>query len=77
MAMTGYRPNFDFLKKIGIDLSTDAKCIPYYNHDTMETNLPGIYLAGVVCGGMDTHLWFIENSRIHAEIIVTDILAKS
>jgi thioredoxin reductase (NADPH) len=76
MAMTGYRPNFDFLKKIGIHLSTDAKCIPHYQHDTMETNLPGIYLAGVVCGGMDTHLWFIENSRIHAEMILKDIIEK-
>jgi thioredoxin reductase (NADPH) len=76
MAMTGYRPNFEFLKKIGIKLSTDAKCIPHYNHDTMETNLEGVYLAGVVCGGMDTHLWFIENSRIHADMIVGDIVEK-
>jgi thioredoxin reductase (NADPH) len=76
MAMTGYRPNFDFLKKIGIHLSTDAKCIPYYNHETMETNLKGVYLAGVVCGGMDTHLWFIENSRIHADMIVGHIMRK-
>jgi thioredoxin reductase (NADPH) len=76
MAMTGYRPNFEFLKKMGIVLSTDEKSIPEYNPDTMETNLPGIYLAGVVCGGMDTHLWFIENSRIHAEMIVNDIVEK-
>jgi thioredoxin reductase (NADPH) len=76
MAMTGYRPNFEFLKKMGIELSTDEKCLPQYNAETMETNLPGIYLAGVVCGGMDTHLWFIENSRIHAEMIVNDIVSK-
>jgi thioredoxin reductase (NADPH) len=76
MAMTGYRPNFDFLKKMGIVLSEDAKCLPHYNSQTMETNLKGIYLAGVVCGGMDTHLWFIENSRIHADMIVNDILSK-
>ncbi|HTI61475.1 YpdA family putative bacillithiol disulfide reductase [Mucilaginibacter sp.] len=76
MAMTGYRPNFEFLKKIGINLSTDAKLLPEYNKETMETNLKGIYLAGVVCGGMDTHLWFIENSRIHAEMIVGDIVRK-
>ena len=75
MAMTGYKPNFEFLKKLGIILSDD-KCIPYYNHQTMETNLPGLYLAGVVCGGMDTHLWFIENSRIHAEMILNDIVQK-
>jgi thioredoxin reductase (NADPH) len=76
MAMTGYRPNFEFLDKIGIHLSKDEKFIPEYNPQTMETNLKGMYLAGVVCGGMDTHLWFIENSRIHAEMIVGDIIGK-
>jgi len=75
MAMTGYKPNFEFLKKLGITL-TDDKFIPNYNPETMETNLPGLYLAGVVCGGMDTHLWFIENSRIHADMIVEDIVRK-
>jgi len=75
MAMTGYKPNFDFLKKMGIKLSED-KFIPQYNHETMETNVPGMYLAGVVCGGLDTHLWFIENSRVHADMILADIVAK-
>jgi len=72
MAMTGYRPNFEFLKKIGITLTED-KFIPHYNPETMETNMKGLYLAGVVVGGMDTHLWFIENSRIHADMIIGDI----
>jgi thioredoxin reductase (NADPH) len=76
MAMTGYKPNFNFLKRVGINLSTDGRYIPQYNPDTMETNLPGVYLAGVVCGGMDTHLWFIENSRVHADMILGDILNK-
>jgi thioredoxin reductase (NADPH) len=75
MAMTGYKPNFDFLKKLGIILSED-KFVPQYNPETMETNLPGLYLAGVVCGGLDTHLWFIENSRVHADMIMNDIVAK-
>ncbi len=75
MAMTGYKPNFDFLKKIGITLTAD-KFIPTYNPDTMETNIPGLYLAGVVCGGLDTHLWFIENSRVHADMIISDIITK-
>jgi thioredoxin reductase (NADPH) len=75
MAMTGYKPNFDLLKKWGLNLSED-KFIPQYNPETMETNLPGVYLAGVVCGGLDTHLWFIENSRIHADMIVEDIVRK-
>jgi len=75
MAMTGYKPNFDFLKKMGIKLSKD-KFVPQYNPITMESNVPGMYLAGVVVGGMDTHLWFIENSRIHADMIISDIVAK-
>jgi len=75
MAMTGYKPNFNFLKKLGITLSED-KFVPQYNPDTMESNMPGMYLAGVVVGGMDTHLWFIENSRIHADMIVDDIVKK-
>ena len=76
LAMTGYLPDFDFLKNSGIHLQGD--CLnPFYKEETMETNIPNLYLAGVVCGGKDTHLWFIENSRIHAEIIVRNILANS
>jgi len=71
--LTGYRPNFDFLKSMGISLSPDKRRIPTYNENTMETNVPGIYLAGVICGGMETHKWFIENSRIHAKIIMDHI----
>lgn len=75
LAMTGYLPDFDFLKNSGIELQGD--CLnPVYNPETMETNISGLYLAGVVCGGKDTHLWFIENSRIHAEMIVKNILSK-
>lgn len=75
LAMTGYLPDFEFLKNIGLDLK--GECLnPNYNPETMESNISGIYLAGVVCGGKDTHLWFIENSRIHAKQIVNDILNK-
>ena len=74
LALTGYRPNFAFLKKLGIDLSDDGKKIPAYNPETMETNIGGLYLAGVICGGLETHKWFIENSRIHAQIIMNAIL---
>ena len=76
MAMTGYQPNFGFLEKVGIALSHDEKRHPTHNPETMETNMPRIYLAGVVCGGMDTRKWFIENSRIHAVKIVRHILEK-
>jgi len=73
LALTGYQPNFAFLEKIGIQLSDDASRQPRHNPDTMETNIPGLFLAGVVCGGMNTHLWFIENSRVHATQIVKRI----
>lgn len=76
IAATGYQPNFSFLQDIGVQLSADGNFYPAYNPETQETNLPGLYLAGVICGGMDTHVWFIENSRIHAERIVADISAK-
>ena len=73
LAMTGYLPDFEFLKNIGISLKGECQN-PYYNPETMETNVDGIYLAGVICGGRDTHLWFIENSRIHAKQIIKDIM---
>ncbi|MGV3586219.1 MAG: YpdA family putative bacillithiol disulfide reductase [Adhaeribacter sp.] len=76
MAMTGYQPNFNFLRKIGVELSPDFKRYPFYNSETMETNLKNIFLAGVICGGMDTHVWFIENSRVHADQIITTIMAR-
>ena len=74
IAATGYQPNFEFLKGMGIELSNDKKLYPSYNAETQESNMRGIYLAGVVCGGMDTHVWFIENSRIHAEQIIGNIV---
>lgn len=74
LAMTGYKPNFTVLENLGIALSNDSIKQPVYNAETMETNQPNIYLAGVVCGGMNTHKWFIENSRVHAEMIVENIL---
>lgn len=76
LALTGYMPNFAFLEKIGVKLSDDGKFYPTYDPENMETNMEGLYLAGVICGGMDTHLWFIENSRIHAKLIIKDILRK-
>lgn len=77
LALTGYRPNFEFLEMIGIQVPHDDTRIPTHNPNTMETNIPGLYLAGVVCGGLNTHLWFIENSRIHAEIILRHICQKN
>ncbi|MGY3791175.1 YpdA family putative bacillithiol disulfide reductase [Aquimarina sp. 433] len=74
LALTGYMPNFEFLENIGIELSDDKKKYPQYDENTMESNINGLYLAGVICGGMDTHVWFIENSRIHAKTILNHIV---
>ncbi len=76
LALTGYKPNFHFLEALGIHLTNDKKRLPSYDEDTMETNIAGLYLAGVICGGMETHKWFIENSRIHAKIIMNHIVKK-
>lgn len=72
IALTGYLPNFELLRNSGIHLSED-KLIPDYNPETMESNIKGLYLAGVICGGSETHKWFIENSRIHAQLIANHI----
>lgn len=77
IALTGYQPNFNLLRRVGIHLSEDEKLQPLYNPETMETNVKNLYLAGVVCGGMNTHLWFIENSRDHARLIIKNILRET
>ena len=76
LSMTGYQPNLTFLHKLGIELSADEICKPTYSEENFETNVKGIYLAGVICGGMNTHRLFIENSREHAEKIIADISNK-
>ncbi|MGZ8544676.1 MAG: YpdA family putative bacillithiol disulfide reductase [Flavisolibacter sp.] len=76
LAMTGYQPDLDFLEKAGINLSRDDIRKPDYDDENFETNQEGIYLAGVICGGMNTHRLFIENSREHAIRIIKDIAAK-
>lgn len=75
LALTGYRPDFGWLRRCGVVLEGTA-CRPVHNPATMESNVAGLYLAGVVCGGLETHKWFIENSRIHAGMILNAIAAK-
>lgn len=72
VALTGYLPNFTFLKAMGIEL-VGEKQIPSYDEYSMETNVKGVFLAGVICGGEETHKWFIENSRVHAHQIISTI----
>jgi len=66
IAATGYQPDLEFLKRSGIQLQQNSDRTPIYNEESNETNIPGLYLAGVICGGMNTHSLFIENSRAHA-----------
>ena len=76
LALTGYRPNFSLLDQLGVTLSLDEKRQPCYDQTNQESNVPGMYLAGVVCGGLNTREFFIENSISHAAAIVQDILKK-
>ena len=73
LAMTGYQPNFLFLTKLGIKLGDDEYSTPLHDPKTMQTNIEGIYLAGVICGGLKTNKWFIENSRDHAIQVIDHI----
>jgi len=76
LAMTGYQPDFTFLKSVGVAIGDDQHKTPQYDEQTMETNIPNVYLAGVICGGLQTNIWFIENSRVHAEMILKDLKKK-
>ena len=76
LLMTGYQPDYAFLSRIGIEIDNDANKTPIVNEETLESAVEGLYLAGVVLGGMKTNLWFIENSREHAERICAHIKNK-
>ena len=77
LAMTGYKPNFKLLESLDIEFLDDEYKTPVYNSTTMQSSQMGVYLAGVVCGGLKTNKWFIENSRVHANIIMDDIKKKT
>lgn len=74
LAMTGYQPDYAFLGKLGIKFNADKQRTPVMDAETFESNLPGVYLAGVVQAGLNTSKLFIENTRHHGEVIVRDIL---
>lgn len=76
LAMTGYKPNYELMRRFGIELTEDEKRMPRFDDTSLETTRRGVYVAGVVCGGMDTSSLFIENSRVHAEHIAEHIAAK-
>lgn len=73
LALTGYQPNLELLARFGVQIDEQNDRTPVHDPLTMETNVKNLYLAGVVCGGLNTHQWFIENSRVHAEQILQHI----
>lgn len=76
LAMTGYQPDFDFLAQCGIILDEDNYRIPSHNPETLETNVPGLYIGGVINAGLQTSKLFIENTRVHAGMIIEDVQKK-
>jgi len=74
-ALTGYHPDFGFLQKLGIRL-TERDCRPVCNPETLESNVSGIYLAGVIVAGSATSEIFIENGRFHGRQIAADVSRK-
>ena len=76
LAMTGYKPNYELFENLGINVSDDELKIPEHNPETLETNLPKVYVAGVINSGMQTSKLFIENTRVHAEMILRHLKSK-
>jgi thioredoxin reductase (NADPH) len=74
-ALTGYHPDFKFLRDIGVVIDPTTQR-PQCNSESLESNVPGIYLAGVIIAGMDTNEIFIENGRFHGKQILGDIVKK-
>ncbi len=78
LAMTGYSPNYNWFEKIGIQLNHSSPYKePRFNKDTFESNLSNVYIAGVIQSGLATSKLFIENTRTHGKIIISDIINKS
>jgi thioredoxin reductase (NADPH) len=74
-ALTGYHPDFDFLAAVGVQMEGEDRC-PACDPQSLESNIPGLYLAGVIVAGMRTNEIFIENGRFHGRQIAQDIEAK-
>lgn len=74
-ALTGYHPDFDLLRNLGIELAGDHHR-PVCDPQTLETNVPGVYIAGVIVAGSRTSEIFIENGRFHGKHIARDLQSK-
>lgn len=76
LALTGYHPDYSFLKGFGVSIADDEVDTPEFNPDTHETARKGVFIAGTVCGGRHTSRWFIENGRHHAALIADDLAKR-
>lgn len=74
-AMTGYHPNYSFLQSMGIDIDAESGR-PFLHEETMESNVDGIYISGVVAAGKNANEIFIENGRLHGGLIAESIAKK-
>lgn len=77
LALTGYQPDYGLLRTLQLTIDADAARTPRYDETTFETSRPGVYIAGTVCGGLNTGRWFIENGRHHARQIARHISGQS
>ena len=75
-ALTGYHPDFGFIKRLGVNLDEQNDRCPTCDPDTLESNVPGIYLAGVIVAGERTNEIFIENGRFHGKLIAESLKKK-
>ncbi|HEX3661558.1 MAG TPA: YpdA family putative bacillithiol disulfide reductase [Acidobacteriaceae bacterium] len=75
LALTGYRPDFEFLQSLGVRIEGEYRC-PACDPASLESNVPGIYLAGVIIAGDRTNEIFIENGRFHGRQIAKDLKLK-
>ncbi len=76
LAMIGYKPNYSFFKNIGLPIGDDEFKTPIFDEETLETPLSNVFIAGVAAGGLKTSRFFIENTRIHAQMILNHLLKK-
>src|SRR5690348_6585993 len=74
-ALTGYHPDVDLLRGAGMQVNPE-NYRPTVNPETLESNVPGLYVAGVVVSGLQTNEIFIENGRFHGKLIIADIQRK-
>jgi thioredoxin reductase (NADPH) len=74
-ALTGYQPDVEFMRRAGVQVEP-RRLRPCCDPETLESNVPGLYLAGVVIAGLDTNEIFIENGRFHAKQIIPHLAAS-